>query len=101
MRLEDTTYGDLLEVVTELDDGCSAEFSRFVHCQYTVLQVVEFRLDEQEIAVGQLGFTYAGNSTDEQDLTGKNRERGTLIPMALSKCCKSASVHRSICAYSP
>jgi len=28
--------------------------------------------------------------THEQDLTGKNRERGTLIPMALSKCCLSA-----------
>jgi hypothetical protein len=28
--------------------------------------------------------------TYEQDLTGKNRERGTLIPMALSKCCLSA-----------
>lgn len=98
MRLENTTYGDLLEVVTELDDGCSTEFSRFVHCQYTVLQVVKFRLDEQKIAIGQLGFTYAGYITYEQDLTGKNRERGTLIPMALSKCCKSASVYGSICA---
>lgn len=29
--------------------------------------------------------------TYEQDLTGKNRERGTLIPMALSKCCLSVS----------
>jgi hypothetical protein len=28
--------------------------------------------------------------THEQDLTGKNRERGTLIPMALSKCYLSA-----------
>jgi hypothetical protein len=28
--------------------------------------------------------------TYEQDLTGKNRERGTLIPMALSKCYLSA-----------
>jgi hypothetical protein len=33
---------------------------------------------------------FHGRRTYEQDLTGKNRERGTLIPMALSKCCLSA-----------
>lgn len=40
------THGDLLEVVTELDDGSSTEFSRLVHCQNTVFQVVQLRLDE-------------------------------------------------------
>jgi len=33
---------------------------------------------------------FHGQRTYEQDLTGKNRERGTLIPMALSKCYLSA-----------
>ena len=35
-------------------------------------------------------FLIVHRETHEQDLTGKNRERGTLIPMALSKCCLSA-----------
>jgi hypothetical protein len=43
---ERVTYSDLLEVVAELDDGCSTELSGSVHCQDTVLQVVEFRLDK-------------------------------------------------------
>lgn len=86
------THGDLLELVSELDNGRSTKLSGFVHAQHTVLQVVQLGFDEQQIAEcqHQPHLERPCASTHEQDLTGKNRDRGTLIPIALSKCLMAA-----------
>ena len=41
--------GDLLELVTEFDDGRAAELTRLVHAEHTMLKVVQLGLDQQEI----------------------------------------------------
>ena len=51
------THGNLLELVSELDDGRSAELSALVHAQHTVFQVVKLRLDEEQVAEDQLLIT--------------------------------------------
>jgi hypothetical protein len=43
-------------------------------------------MSSRSLADEQWPFLIFAIATHEQDLTGKNRERGTLIPMALSKC---------------
>lgn len=85
--------GNLLELATKLDNRGATEFSGSVHGQNTVLKVVELGLDEEKITVSQFSsrpYTQT-MSTYEQDFTGKNRDRGTLMPMAESKCCMKSA----------
>jgi len=57
IQLGDVGYGlesfleicDLLELITELDDGSTAKFSRLVHGQNAVLKVVQFGLDQEQV----------------------------------------------------
>lgn len=43
-----------------------------------------------------IAFGNKEKGAHEHDLTGRKRERGTLIPMALSKCCTVSGLHRSL-----
>lgn len=61
-----STYRDLLELVSELDDGGSAKLSRLVHAQHAVLEVVELRLDQEQIADCQ-GRPHPGDSRARLD----------------------------------
>jgi hypothetical protein len=47
------THRNLLEVVTQLDNRSTAEFSRLVHRQHTVLETVQLRLDQEQVAANR------------------------------------------------
>lgn len=47
------THRNLLEVVTQLDNRSTTEFSRLVHRQHTVLETVQLRLDQEQVTASR------------------------------------------------
>jgi hypothetical protein len=111
VELEDDGHGteallevtNLLERVSELDYGRLVEHPVRVHDELAVLQTVEIRSDQEEVGCGlnlcevkvdvcQLTIAETSKVNGKEGLTGKKRERGTLIPCAPLKCLMAAPI---------